>query len=84
MASDFDYIGAGPIYHTSTKPDAKSAVKVEWIKTLRAQFPNLPIVGIGGINTENASDVIESGADGVSVISAITKAKNIKQVVARL
>ena len=79
-----NYLGAGPIYNTYTKADAKSAVGVEWIRTLRAQFPNMPIVGIGGINVENAPDVIKSGADGVSVISAITKATNIKEVIARL
>lgn len=79
-----DYIGAGPIYHTSTKSDAKSVVGVQWIETLRAQFPDLPIVGIGGINTHNAPLVIQAGADGVSVISAITKAMNIKEAVEKI
>ena len=79
-----DYIGAGPIYHTSTKSDAKSVVGVQWIETLRAQFSNLPIVGIGGIDTHNAPLVIQAGADGVSVISAITKAENIRDAVEKL
>jgi len=79
-----DYIGAGPMYDTSTKSDAKSAVGVQWIQFLRMQFPDLPIVGIGGINTQNASLVIQAGADGVSVISAITKAPNIKYAVTKL
>src|SRR5690625_1859326 len=79
-----DYIGAGPMYDTSTKSDAKSAVGVQWIQFLRMQFPDLPIVGIGGINTQNASLVIQAGADGVSVISAITKAPNIKDAVEKL
>ncbi|WP_087974422.1 thiamine phosphate synthase [Oceanobacillus rekensis] len=79
-----DYIGAGPIFATNTKTDAKAAVGVEWIITLRNQFPDLPIVGIGGINTENALSVIEAGADGVSFISAITAANDIKLAVQRL
>lgn len=79
-----DYIGAGPIFTTITKDDAKKAVGVEWIKILRNEFPNLPIVGIGGINTDNAHSVIEAGADGVSVISAITKARDIKKAVKAL
>lgn len=79
-----DYIGAGPIYHTSTKSDAKSVVGVQWIETLSTQFPNLPIVGIGGIDTHNAPLVIQAGADGVAVISAISKAHNIKGVVEKL
>lgn len=82
--SMIDYIGAGPIYATKTKADAKDVVGVEWIMDLRAQFPNLPIVGIGGINTANAHHVIEAGANGVSVISAITKADNKTEAIKAL
>ncbi len=74
-----DYIGAGPIFPTSTKTDAKAAVGLDWIRFLRAQFPNLPIVGIGGINTTNATSVLHAGADGVSFISAVTQAENIEE-----
>lgn len=79
-----DYVGAGPVFATSSKADAKEAVGVEWITELREQFPSLPIVGIGGITTQNADSVIKAGADGVSVISAITKSKNINEVVQSL
>lgn len=79
-----DYLGAGPIYGTYTKTDAKAPVGVNWMKELRAQFPSLPIVGIGGIQPMNSHHVIEAGADGVSVISAITEAPHIHKVVAAL
>ncbi|MGD6963271.1 thiamine phosphate synthase [Fictibacillus phosphorivorans] len=71
-----DYIGAGPIYQTSTKPDAKIPVGVDLIRELRSNQINVPLVGIGGITLENASKVIEAGADGVAVISAISGAIN--------
>ncbi|MEN1968113.1 thiamine phosphate synthase [Lentibacillus sp. N15] len=76
-----DYVGAGPIFQTTSKENAKEPVGLPWIQTLSKKFPNLPIVGIGGITTENAASVIDSGADGVSVISAITQAENIKEAV---
>ncbi|MFC4558287.1 thiamine phosphate synthase [Virgibacillus kekensis] len=79
-----DYFGAGPIFPTSTKHDAKSPVGLEWIEKLKKLYPNLPVVGIGGINTRNASSVMKSGADGVAVISAVTRASNIKEAVERL
>lgn len=79
-----DYIGVGPIYATNTKADAKNAVGVQWIQTVRKEYPALPIVGIGGISTDNAASVMEAGADGVSVISAITKADNIAEAVKAL
>lgn len=79
-----DYVGAGPIYQTITKQDAKEAVGLSWIKTLKHKHPELPVVAIGGINEKNATDVINAGADGVAVISAITHAKNIVQTVQNL
>nr|WP_106495219.1 thiamine phosphate synthase [Lentibacillus sp. Marseille-P4043] len=79
-----DYIGAGPVFNTTSKPDAKFAVGLEWITTLRERFLDLPICGIGGITTQNSASVIEAGANGVAVISAITKAKNIEKAVGNL
>ncbi|MEI3596966.1 MULTISPECIES: thiamine phosphate synthase [unclassified Oceanobacillus] len=79
-----DYIGAGPVFLTTTKVDAKSSVGLDWIRFLRAEFPEFPIVGIGGINTTNASSVLKAGADGVSFISAVTRAEDIKEAVSKL
>lgn len=79
-----DYLGAGPVFATSTKEDTKQAVGVDWIKTLKQQYPDMPIVGIGGITGQNAASVIEAGADGVAVISAITKATNVEEAVKNL
>jgi thiamine-phosphate pyrophosphorylase len=41
-------------------------------------------VAIGGINHSNAPEAFQSGADGVSVISAVFGAKNIKKSSAEL
>lgn len=79
-----DYVGAGPVYSTMTKDDAKEAVGLNWIKTLKQQHPTIPIVAIGGINEKNAPDVLQAGADGIAVISAITKAKDIQKTVEML
>ncbi|WP_121641395.1 thiamine phosphate synthase [Virgibacillus sp. Bac330] len=79
-----DYLGVGPIFPTSTKEDAKMAVGTGFITEIKRLYPNMPIVGIGGINTENAAAVMEAGADGVSVISAITKAPDIEEAIAKL
>jgi thiamine monophosphate synthase len=35
---------------------------------------DLPLVGIGGLNVDNAAGVIDNGADGVAVVSAIVAA----------
>ncbi|GCD82355.1 thiamine phosphate synthase [Parageobacillus thermoglucosidasius] len=69
-----DYIGVGPIYPTKSKADAKQAQGPGMIRLLRDNGIDIPIVGIGGITAENASEVMNAGADGVSVISAIASA----------
>lgn len=79
-----DYVGAGPVYPTNSKPDAKKAVGLQWISKLRAMHPVLPIVGIGGIQSTNAAEVLRVGANGVAVISAITKANDIESTVSCL
>ena len=44
----------------------------------------LPLIGIGGITSENAPEVIEAGASGVAVISNILAAPDPKAAAARL
>jgi thiamine-phosphate pyrophosphorylase len=76
IAEGTDYIGIGPVFHTSTKKDAKEVQGTTLISQVRANGIEIPIVGIGGITPENAKSVIQSGADGVSVISAISMANS--------
>ena len=73
-----DYFGVGPIFPTKTKEDAKDVQGVKIIQELRTNGITIPIVGIGGITSENAASVIEAGADGVSVISTISQNENPK------
>lgn len=70
-----DCIGVGAMYATSSKADAGEPIGPAGLKAIRdAVGTELPIVGIGGITLENASEVIRFGADGVAVISAISRA----------
>lgn len=69
-----DYLGVGPMYFTSTKNDLHEVKGPDIIKEIRAAGITLPIVGIGGIDKERAASVVEAGADGVAVISAISQA----------
>lgn len=79
-----DYLGIGPIYPTTTKEDAKPARGMDVIQTLRREVMTFPIVGIGGIKPINAAPVVLKGADGVSVITAISRAEDVVTVVKEL
>lgn len=76
IAAGADYLGIGPIYPTLTKDDAKAVQGLTFIKELRASGIAIPLVGIGGITAENAAPIIGAGADGVSVITAISQGES--------
>ena len=69
-----DYVGVGPMYATSSKPDAQEPCGPERTGELQAEGLILPCVGIGGITLDNAKPVLQAGACGVAVISAIAHA----------
>jgi thiamine-phosphate pyrophosphorylase len=68
-----DYLGIGPIFATATKATGYQPVGCDTIRQLRARI-DLPIVAIGGITLRNVGEVIDAGATGVAVISAIVGA----------
>jgi len=76
-AEGASYLGVGCIYGTASKDDAGDPIGVERLAEIRAAV-SLPIVAIGGIRAEYLPALIAAGADGVAVISAITRAKDMK------
>lgn len=79
-----DYFGVGPIFATTSKADAQAPVGTELIEAIRASGIRQKMVGIGGITMGNAAAVRAAGADGVAVISAITRAADVAATVAAL
>ncbi len=65
-----DYLGVGPIFPTTSKPDAGAAAGIGLIERIVAAT-RLPVVGIGGIEPESAADIVRAGAAGVAVIRAV-------------
>jgi thiamine-phosphate pyrophosphorylase len=78
-----DYLGVSPIYATPTKTDTAPALGLEGLRDIRKAV-NIPLVGIGGLNLNNAPEVIRNGADGVAVVSAIVAAADPGQAAAEL
>lgn len=72
-----DYVSVGAVYGTRTKdvPDAKDGVGTERVREI-ARAVELPVIGIGGIDADNAGAVAAAGAAGVAVVSAITAAED--------
>ena len=65
-----DYIGFGPIYGTTSKPDAEMAKGLERLRRM-CDIAACPVIAIGGITVQTTADVIRAGAHGIAVISAV-------------
>ncbi|MER2090975.1 MAG: thiamine phosphate synthase [Sporosarcina sp.] len=79
-----DYIGLGPVYETQSKDDAQPVIGLKVVSEVAALLPGLPIVGIGGISERKAGAVINAGASGVAVISAISGNENSEDAANRM
>ena len=77
-----DYIGVGAVFSTSTKKNARN-LTVEKLKEI-SESVSIPVVAIGGIGASNIMELVESGVDGVAVVSAIFAAESPGEATAKL
>lgn len=68
------------IGHYGEKLDEKVFAR---IRTLREKYPDVKISIDGGVNLENAGDLIKCGADRLVIGSAIWNSQNILQTIAQ-
>ena len=71
-----EYVIAGAIYKSPSKPDAKPAGTGLISEITKAVA--LPVLAVGGIAPENVAEVVKAGAAGIAVISAIASAKDAR------
>jgi thiamine-phosphate pyrophosphorylase len=67
-----DYIAIGSVFESSTKRDAP-VCGLDFLSSIRRLAGELPIVAIGGIDPENADSVLDAGADGLALVSALLR-----------
>lgn len=65
-----DYLGVGPVWAQTTKPDASAPGGLAVLRAIAAASP-WPCVAIGGITAERVGLVRRAGAAGAAVVSAI-------------
>jgi len=83
-----DYLGAGPVFPSSTKPFEKFP-GTDYLKQIKSRLQEsktpearslkseaLPIFAIGGINLDNVSQVIDAGHRRIAVQSVIIESQN--------
>jgi thiamine-phosphate pyrophosphorylase len=83
-----DYVAIGGVFVTISKNNPDPPVGLDGFRTIlaavRGRAPRIPVCAIAGIDAGNAASVIGAGADGVSVISALSLAPDPTQAARNL
>ena len=75
-----DYIGAGPVWATPSKPGADPPIGLDGLREICAVVA-APVVAVGGIDPSNAADCVRAGAVGVAVIRAAREARALRRAI---
>lgn len=77
---ELSYVSIGGVFSTRSKDNPSPPIGVEQLKAivacLRSRDATCPIIAISGINLSNVNTVLESGVDGVAVVSAICESSD--------
>lgn len=74
LAKEVDYISLGPFKFTSTKENLVSTLLGlnGYTAIIEELNTETPILGVGGITTEDVTAILETGISGIAVSGAIT------------
>jgi thiamine-phosphate pyrophosphorylase len=73
-----DFITLGPIFVTPSKMQYGEPLGVESIGLVKKHI-RIPVFGLGGIKNANIAQIMQAGADGIAMISAIIAADDIQK-----
>ena len=73
-----DYLGFGPVYTSASKLKPAPLQGLDALHDVCATIP-IPVIAISGITVERVSEVMQAGAYGVAVMTAISTALDPKE-----
>jgi len=81
-AAGADYLGFGPVFPTSSKDNPASVKGRDGLAAV-CRAVRIPVIAIAGITPERVPAVLDAGAHGVAVMSAVTLADDPEAATAR-
>jgi thiamine-phosphate pyrophosphorylase len=73
LAAKPDYVALGPIFPTTLKSMRFAPQGIPKIAEWKKRVGHLPLVAIGGIKLEHATEIFAAGADSIAVVSDVTQ-----------
>jgi len=81
-AKDVDYLGVGPVYGTRSKENPSPPLGLETLGRI-VEAVGKPVVAIGSVNEDRVAEILETGAHGVAVLSAVACDERPEEAVRR-
>jgi thiamine-phosphate pyrophosphorylase len=69
-ATEVDYLGVGPVFGTRSKANPAAALGVDGFRAIAGAVAK-PVIAIGSVTADQVGALLDAGAHGVAVISAI-------------
>jgi thiamine-phosphate pyrophosphorylase len=82
-SAGIDYLGSGAIFGTTSKDVSGERIGAEGLRRV-VDAVKIPVVGIGGVNEQNVSEVAATGAAGSAVISAVMASRDVARTISGL
>lgn len=74
-ATDIDYLGVGPVFGTRSKANPAPPLGLDGLRSI-VDAVRKPVIAIGSITVDRARSVLDVGAHGVAVLSAVVCASD--------
>ena len=70
-----NYVGFGPVFPTSSKANPAKVKGLAGLEEVCKAIP-IPVIAIGGIKTDRIADIMQAGAHGIAVMSAVCNSED--------
>ena len=78
VSAGADYLGIGSVFPTESKADAGEPIGLDGLARMCGDGL-APVIAVGGVNAGNAASVAAVGAKGIAVITAVSRAPDMKE-----
>lgn len=78
-----DYVGFGPVFRTRSKANPAGVKGLKALSEVCAAL-TIPVIAIAGITVDRVEAILDSGAHGVAVMTAVTNAADPRTVTAAI
>lgn len=80
-AADVDYLIAGTVFRTLSKPDRHSVIGLDGLAAI-AGHVSVPVLAIGGVTLDSVGSIARAGASGVAAIGLFAGPRSLVEVAA--